>query len=79
MSLSNLTGLVHTLTTAAQYLIIALMLVYTIQSYTVFAQRSRRARERIFLRQNALMFGVHFLAFLSMYLYEYKTDILLYY
>ena len=58
---------------------IVLMVLYTIQSYTVFAQRSRRARERIFLRQNALMFGVHFLAFLSMYLYEYKTDILLYY
>ena len=68
MSLSNLTGLVHTLTTAAQYLIIALMLVYTIQSYTVFRRSGPEARERVFLRQNLSMFAIHFLAFASMFL-----------
>ena len=79
MSLSNLTGLVHTLTTAAQYLIIALMLVYTIQSYTVFRRSGPEARERVFLRQNLSMFAIHFLAFASMFLNTMQFDILIFY
>ncbi len=79
MSLSNLTGLVHTLTTAAQYLIIALMLVYTIQSYTVFRRSDPEARERVFLRQNLSMFAIHFLAFASMFLNTMQFDILIFY
>ena len=65
MNLANLTG---TVSKAAQYLIIVLMVIYTVQSYTVFAQRNRTDREQIFLRQNVSMFVIHFLAYLIMYL-----------
>ena len=74
-----MTNLFHTVTRAAQYLIIALMVIYTVQSYTVFAQRRREDREHIFLRQNVSMFVIHFLAFLTMYLTTMRFDLLLFY
>ena len=41
-------------TSGSDALIIALMVIYTIQSFTVFAQRNRQDREQIFLRQKML-------------------------
>ncbi len=76
MNLTNLTG---TVSRAAQYLIIALMVIYTIQSFTVFAQRNRQDREQIFLRQNVSMFVIHLLAYLIMYLNTMRFDLLLFY
>ena len=76
MNLANLTG---TVSKAAQYLIIVLMVIYTVQSYTVFAQRNRTDREQIFLRQNVSMFVIHFLAYLIMYLNTAKFELILFY
>ena len=75
----NLTNLAGTVSKAAQYVIIVLAVIYTIQSYTVFAQRNRVEREHIFLRQNVSMFAIHFLAYLIMYLNTMRFDLLLFY
>ena len=75
----NLTNLAGTVSKAAQYVIIVLAVIYTIQSYTVFAQRNRMDREQIFLRQNVSMFAIHFLAYLIMYLNTMRFDLLLFY
>lgn len=75
----NLNNLVSTLTRASRYLILVLMVIYTVQSYTVFRQTSREAKERIFLRQNVSMFVIHFLAFLTMLLNTMRTELILFY
>ena len=75
----NLTNLAGTVSKAAQYVIIVLAVIYTIQSYTVFAQRNRMDREQIFLRQHVSMFAIHFLAYLIMYLNTMRFDLLLFY
>ena len=75
----NLTNLAGTVSKAAQYVIIVLAVIYTIQSYTVFAQRNRVEREHIFLRQNVSMFAIHFLAYVIMYLNTMRFDLLLFY
>ena len=65
MTLTNLTYLVSQ---AAKYLILLLMALYTLQSFTALARRGTRAKERIFTRQIAEMYLIHFLAFLTMFL-----------
>ena len=75
----NLTNLAGTVSKAAQYVILVLAVIYTIQSYTVFAQRNRLEREHIFLRQNVSMFAIHFLAYVIMYLNTMRFDLLLFY
>ena len=71
----NLTNLPEAALKACHYIILALMVLYTIQSVTVFRQRQARARDRIFLRQNVEMFLIHFLGFLSLYLNSYRLDL----
>ncbi len=75
----NLTNLGAAVSRAAQYLILVLIAVYTIQCFTVFAQRSRTDREHIFLRQNVSMFAIHFLAYLVMFLNTMRFDLILFY
>ena len=48
----HLTNLPDVAARVCHYAILVLMVLYTIQSVTVFSQRQARGRERIFLRQN---------------------------
>ena len=64
---------------AAHYLILILMGTYTIAAYAAFRSGSREARERLFLRQDWLLLGIHFLAYLTMYLKTLNTELLLFY
>ena len=64
---------------AAHYLILILMGAYTIAAYAAFRSRSREVRERLFLRQDWLLLGIHFLAYLTMYLKTLNTELLLFY
>lgn len=75
----NLTNLTDVAVRAAHYVILALMVVYTIQSVTVFRQRNARARDRIFLRQNLEMFLIHFLGFATLFLNSFQYDLLFFY
>ncbi len=78
MSIASLTNIKEILIQASRYLIIFLMIVYTVQSYTVFA-RSGRSRKNLFLRQNLAMFTIHFIGYLILYLEQGGVKILLFY
>lgn len=52
----------------SKYLIIILMALYTFQCFTVFQKKDDEAREYLFLRQNMLMFAMHFSAYTVLYL-----------
>ncbi|MDO5346163.1 MAG: FtsW/RodA/SpoVE family cell cycle protein [Lachnospiraceae bacterium] len=64
---------------AAKYLILILMVLYTIQSYTVFRRTGARAKEYVFLRQNISMFFMHFIAFMMMFLKTMDLQLLAFY
>ncbi len=63
----------------SKYLIIILMALYTLQCFTVFRKRDEEAREYLFLRQNMLMFFLHFVAFTVLYLEMEQTAVLMFY
>lgn len=63
----------------SKYLIIILMALYTLQCFTVFGKKDEEARQYLFLRQNMLMFFMHFVAFMVLYLEMSETTILLFY
>ena len=55
--------------TVLTHIIIFLMCFYTLSCFTVFLRDDERKTKRIYVRQNVLMFLIHFLAFLAMFLY----------
>ena len=63
----------------SKYLIIILMALYTLQCYTVFGKKDEDEREYLFLRQNMLMFAMHFVAFTVLYLQRTELTLLLFY
>ena len=63
----------------SKYLILLLMALYTLQCFTVFRLRDEEAKRYLFLRQNMLMFSMHFVAFMVLYLELTETTILLFY
>ena len=64
---------------AARYLIIVLMVIYTIQSFTVFARRGGSAKHAVFIRQNISMLVIHFAAMMTIYLNTFHFQILVFY
>ncbi len=75
----NLTNLTDLAVRASHYVILVLMVIYTIQSITVFRQRSTEAKDKIFLRQNVSMFVIHFLGFLTMFVQSMQFDLVFFY
>lgn len=63
----------------SKYLIIILMALYTFQCFTVFQKKDDEAREYLFLRQNMLMFAMHFVAYTVLYLEKPELSLLLFY
>lgn len=63
----------------SKYLIIVLMALYTFQCYTVFQKKDEDAKNYLFLRQNMLMFFMHFVAFTVLYLEKAENEILIFY
>ena len=74
-----MTGLMNLGMQAAKYLMIIMMVIYTVQSYTVFRRTSVRAKQYVFLRQNVSMFLLHFLAFTVMFLKTMDLQLLIFY
>lgn len=52
----------------SKYAILLLMAIYTMQSYVVFSKKNEEDKEFLFLRQNLMMFLIHFVAFVMMYM-----------
>lgn len=63
----------------SKYLIIILMALYTFQCYTVFWKKDEEARDYLFMRQNMLMFFMHFVAFTVLYLEIGEVTVLFFY
>ena len=63
----------------SRYLIIILMALYTFQCFTVFQKKKDEAREYLFLRQNVLMFAMHFTAYVVLYLEKPEMELLFFY
>ena len=58
---------------------IFLVAIYAYQCFAVFAYEDLRAKKRIFLYQNIIMFLIHFMAFIGMYFKTNENKILLFY
>lgn len=67
------------ITLIAQYGIIILMVLYTADSWRVFRIRGAEEKDRVFLRQIRMIFAIHFLAFLSLFLKNMQSQLLLFY
>ena len=55
------------------------MAIYTFQSYIVFSKRDEEDKEFLFLRQNLMMFMIHFIAYVNMYLEMEQTELIFFY
>ena len=75
----NLTNLPDIAVRVCHYAILVLMVLYTVQSITVFSRRQAREMDRIFLRQNLEMFLIHFLGFLTLFLNSLQFDLIMFY
>lgn len=63
----------------SRYVLIGLILIYSLQSLLVFVKRNEDAREFLFLRQNVVMFCLHFVAFMVLYLEMEEPQLLIFY
>ena len=63
----------------SKYAIIILMAIYTFQSYIVFSKKDEEAKEFLFLRQNLMMFMIHFIAYVVMYLEMEEQELIFFY
>ena len=63
----------------SKYLMIALMLVYTFECFAVFNYADEYTQRSIFRKQNVLMFLLHMIAFLVMYLQKNETKMIGFY
>ena len=63
----------------SKYLMIALMLVYTFECFAVFNYADEYTQRSIFRKQNVLMFLLHMIAFLVMYLQTNETKMIGFY
>ena len=63
----------------SKYLMIALMLVYTFECFAVFNYTDEYTQRSIFRKQNVLMFLLHMIAFLVMYLQTNETKMIGFY
>ena len=79
MSFFSLSDLREYFILAARFLMIILMVIYTIQSFTVFARRSAGAKHAVFIRQNVSMFVIHFAGIMTIYLNTFNFQILVFY
>ncbi len=64
----------------SKYLIIVLMALYTYECFSVFRKnKDEDSKQYLFLRQNMLMFFIHFAAYVVIYLEIGEFDVLIFY
>ena len=62
-----------------KYIMIVLITIYTYQCFSIFACEEGKAKKRILRNQNRLMFLIHFMAFMGMYLKTGEAKLLIFY
>lgn len=63
----------------SKYVLLFLIVLYTLQSILIFTKRNEESREFLFLRQIAVMFCIHFVAFMVLYLKMGDPQVLIFY
>ena len=76
----NIIGVLHSiLVETSKYIIIILFAIYAWHCFTVFIGGDREREERVYKRQQKIMFGIHFIAALVLFLNSIDIKILIYY
>ncbi len=76
----NAVGVAHTVAVElSKYIIIVLFAIYTWHCFTVFLGRNVERQERIYQRQKKMMFAIHFICSLVLFLNSLEFKILLFY
>ena len=63
----------------AKYFIIIFMSVYTVSCFSIFVQKEEKDEKRVLLRQNVLMFVIHFIAYAVIFLKTGDQRVLYFY
>ena len=67
------------ITVIARYLMIVLIAVYTLQSFTVFRKKTEAERQPVYKSQLVEMLLLHFIAYVVMYLHTHDLLLIFYY
>ena len=67
------------ITECSKYFMIILITIYTYGCFTVFGYENEEDKKRVFRNQNTLMFLIHFMAFVSMYLKTGEEKLITFY
>lgn len=59
----------------SKYIIIILFSIYTLYCFTVFRSRDKRRQNQIYRKQQLLMYLIHFICHILLYLNTYETEI----
>ena len=63
----------------SKYIIIFLMTAYTFSCFSIFVQEYEESERHILIRQNILMFLIHFMAYMVMYLKTGEQKLIVFY
>lgn len=76
----DIIGVLHTILVAAsKYIIIILFAIYTWHCFTVFLGNNTDRKEKVYKRQKHIMYYIHFICSLVLYLNSLDIKIILYY
>lgn len=76
----NAIGVIHSVTVElSKYIIIFLFAIYTWHCFTVFIGKSREHQEKIYHRQKVMLYAIHFICSLVLYLNSLSIQIVILY
>ena len=76
----NVIGVLHSIIVeASKYIIIILFAVYTWHCFTVFFGNNNERKEKVYKRQRGIMYTIHFICSLVLYLNSLDVKIIMYY
>lgn len=76
----NIIGVIHSIVVEmSKYIIIILFAVYTWHCFTIFLNSSNEGREKVYRWQKCIMYIIHFICSLTLYLNSLDVKIIVYY
>lgn len=77
---ANWIGVVHSIAVeCSKYIIIILFAIYTWHCFTVFTKRDKERQEKVYQRQKNILFVIHFVCSLVLFLNSLDVQIILFY
>ena len=71
--------MINVIVELSKYLMIIFIAVYSYLCFTVFKNHTEKEQKRIFNRQNRLMFLIHFIAYMVLFLKTGNKQLLIFY